>query len=128
MRRLRVYVAGPISRGDLAENVNRAGYAFRRLAGAGLAPLCPHWSVYSGGAVTDAYGNVTARATANGNGMTHGEWLAVDLAWVAVADAVLRLPGESAGADEEVRFAIMAGIPVFTSVEHVVKWAKANAA
>ncbi|MFN4000989.1 DUF4406 domain-containing protein [Microcella sp.] len=34
-------------------------------------------------------------------------------------DAVLRLPGQSAGADEDVRIARERGIPVYTSIEQV---------
>lgn len=34
-------------------------------------------------------------------------------------DAVLRLPGESAGADEDVRIARAAGLPVYTDIAQV---------
>ena len=40
----------------------------------------------------------------------------IELPWVSVADAVLRLPGESLGADLEVARAEEAGIPVFRSI------------
>jgi hypothetical protein len=48
----------------------------------------------------------------------------IDLAWVEVADAVLRIPGESSGAEREVAHALHHGKPVFTSVEDVLAWAK----
>lgn len=134
MSRKRIYIAGPISKGDLAHNINQASKAFRTLADAGFAPFCPHWSVYSGVDAAQLYEqrddsgysivaedgeaitDVMAKASAQGNGMSHADWLAVDLAWVAVSDAVLRLPGESTGADIEMAEALRLGIPVFTSI------------
>jgi hypothetical protein len=43
-------------------------------------------------------------------------WLRMDFAWIRKCDAMVRLPGESAGADREVAFAKSIGIPVFKSV------------
>jgi hypothetical protein len=40
-------------------------------------------------------------------------WLDYDLSWLEVCDVVLRLPGESVGADVEVARAQELGIPVF---------------
>lgn len=122
----RVYIAGPISRGDLAQNINRASMVFERLALAGLNPFCPHWSCFSGPARWCHFGDglrVESVAGAQPNALTHADWLRVDLAWVAVADAVLRLPGESVGADQECAFAAMSGIPVFTSEYELLMWA-----
>jgi hypothetical protein len=44
----------------------------------------------------------------------HSEWLESDFAWVAVSDLVLRLPGDSRGADMETKFARERGIPVLS--------------
>jgi hypothetical protein len=125
--RKRVYIAGPISRGDLLHNVNQATAAFVALAKAGLAPLCPHWSVYAKPAfrLTEAVnGRVYCQATIQGNDqMSHADWIGVDLPWVAASDAVLRLPGESTGADMEVAEARRLGIPVFTDILDLVRWA-----
>lgn len=134
-----MYIAGPISRGDLAHNVNQATAAFVALARAGLAPLCPHWSVYAktcGGRdqfnpTADEPYRWTRRAdqcasigTVTGNeDMTHTDWIEVDLPWVVASDAVLRLPGESTGADMETSCARDHGVPVFGSVAEVVAWA-----
>ncbi|OWK34349.1 hypothetical protein FRUB_10320 [Fimbriiglobus ruber] len=54
---------------------------------------------------------------------THEDWMGVDLPWVAVSDAVLRLPGLSTGADLETAEAMGRGIPVFHSVADVIAWA-----
>lgn len=122
-----VYIAGPLSRGDLAGNIQRATDAFMALARAGLAPICPHWSAYSGPALrTSTGGTVYALASAGGCGLSHAEWLAVDLALVERSDAVLRLPGESVGADMETAHAraLPFPLPVFESVEDVIRWAR----
>lgn len=122
---LRVYIAGPISRGDLLHNVNQATEAFVALAKAGFAPMCPHWSVYSKPAIRPANfaGAVLCEATIQGNeAMTHADWLGVDLPWVEVSDALLRLPGDSTGADREVGHALALRIPVFYSVADVLAW------
>lgn len=128
--RLRVYIAGPISKGDLAHNVNQGTAAFVALAKAGLAPWCPHWSVYAKPCAWMHFGDgvrVECVATVEGSpDMTHADWMGIDLPWVAVAHAVLRLPGESAGADAEVRVAQEYGVPVFHSVADVVAWSKAK--
>lgn len=124
-RRRRVYIAGPISRGDLAHNINQASAAFVALTQAGFAPFCPHWSAYSGEAIVKTgSGTVYAIAGATPNALKHSDWLAVDLEWVAVADAVLRLPGESIGADREVNEARALGIPVYESMPELLAGSK----
>lgn len=134
--RHRCYIAGPISKGDLCHNVNQATDAFIRLAKAGLAPMCPHWSVYckeakrgvtvmgAGGLTRIGTDRVFCEATVDGcPGMTHADWLSIDLAWVQMSDCLLRLPGESKGADAEVEHARLCEIPVFDTVEKVIAWA-----
>lgn len=106
MRRMRVYVAGPISKGDREANIKQAMDAGTKLLEAGYAPLIPH--------LTDFMEP----------GSTHGTeryewWLETDLAWIETADAVLRLPGESVGADREVAHALKMGIPVFYDIDYV---------
>lgn len=129
MKRLRVYIAGPISKGDLCHNVNQATDAFIRLAKAGLAPMAPQWSVYAKPCERIYWphneASVMCEATIEGNDrMTHEEWLGLDFAWVEVSDAVLRLPGESRGADAEVWYATGKQIPCFATIEEVLAWAE----
>ncbi|AMV25475.1 hypothetical protein VT84_13840 [Gemmata sp. SH-PL17] len=134
--RTRVYIAGPLTKGGLCENINRATEAFIVLAKAGFAPLCPHWSVYAKpcrprdfvlNPITQAYEWVQSKSecvcigTPNGNDrMTYDEWLSVDLPWVAASDALLRLPGESTGADLEESCARDHKIPVFHDIESLI--------
>lgn len=111
MNRKRVYVAGPISRGDLQHNIDQSREASRELMRAGLAPLNPMLTCFAD--------SNTPSASA---GFDHATWLSCDLSWVAVADALLRLPGESTGADAEVAFARQSGVPVFYSVPETVEY------
>lgn len=47
----------------------------------------------------------------------YSDWIQIDLEWVAVCDCVLRLEGESTGADGEEEYALELGKPVFKSIE-----------
>ena len=51
-------------------------------------------------------------------------WLEYDFALLARCDALFRLPGESPGADDEVRFAGERGIPVFYRETTLLVWAR----
>lgn len=133
-----VYIAGPISKGDLAANINQGTAAFLALAKAGIASICPMWSAFSGkarrvgshenivymrdGDSLDLRNCVLAIASAMPNELTHADWLKVDFEFIRRCDAVLRLPGESVGADAEIAEAKRLGIPVFVSVEDVIAW------
>ena len=109
-QRLRVYVSGPISKGDLLANLCQARAAGDRLLKAGFAPLVPHLSCYWAGDTPEVLPS----------GTTHEDWMGLDLPWVSVSDALLRLPGESVGADQEVKRAEELGIPVYGSVEALI--------
>ena len=106
--RRRVFVSGPYTKGDPCVNTHAAIAAGNGLLDAGLAPFVPHLSHF--------WHTVTPRP--------YEDWMRIDLAWVAVADAVLRLPGASTGADRECACAAEHGIPVFHSVADVVAWSK----
>lgn len=51
-------------------------------------------------------------------------WTALCLDWLEKCDIVLRLPGESKGADLEVRHAFMLKIPVVYSLENLLAYIK----
>lgn len=103
--RTRVYIAGPISKGCLQHNIDQARDAARRLIEAGYAPFCPQLTCF-----------LESNAPSATSGFPHETWLDVDLPWVAVSHAVLRLSGESKGADQEVAFAEEMGIPVYCNL------------
>lgn len=103
VRRTRVYVAGPIYVGDPSKNVVKAADAGLELVRKGYAPFIPHLMYWL-----------------NQEGLTWDIWMEVDLPWVEVADAVLRLPGKSRGADWEEKTAKEKGILVFYSLEDLL--------
>ena len=100
-----VYIAGPYSSSPV-RNTKAACDAFDRLFDAGLSPIVPHLSM-----LLDF-----------NRPRTWEEWLELDLPIVARCEAVLRLPGESKGADMEVEHAQSLGIPVFHAEWDLIAW------
>ena len=96
----KIYLSGPITKGDKDHNFRQAAVAQRTLLRAGYAVLNPMLSMKLPGGLE----------------IPHEVWMASDLPWVACSCAVLRLPGESIGADMEVKFAHGRGIPVFEDI------------
>jgi hypothetical protein len=84
-----IYVAGPYTQGAMVENVRNAIAAGDILAMAGYIPFIPHLSHFWDLLLSHDY----------------RFWMEQDLAWLVKCDAILRLPGYSPGADEEVKFA-----------------------
>ena len=84
-RAIRVYVAGPYTKGDVAVNVREAILAGGRIYDAGMVPFVPH--------LTHFWHTVAPRP--------YEDWLRLDMEWLRVCDALLRLPGDSSGADKE---------------------------
>lgn len=117
-RRLRVYIAGPISKGDVFENVMSGLRWGRRALEDGLAPYIPH---------LDAYLTLAPGQPPDGKSKWNSllEW---DLEWVSVSDAIFRIEGESKGADLECEVALGLGIPVWREHEYeaMLAWAKFN--
>jgi nucleoside 2-deoxyribosyltransferase len=97
----RVYIAGPFKDGVVSENVHNAVMAAHQLLDRGFSPYCPHGT-------THMLALVEPRP--------QSDWYALDMEWLRVCDAVLRLPGKSSGADQEVGEANRLGIPVFYSI------------
>jgi hypothetical protein len=84
-----IYIAGPYS-SDPVHGTRAAILAADAVWDAGGCPLVPHLSL-----LADI---VSPRP--------YEEWLQRDLGLLAVCEAVIRLPGESAGADAEVEWAL----------------------
>lgn len=97
----RVYVAGPITQGDRTLNIRRGMLAGLALLRAGYAPYVPHLCHFL--ELLDP--------------QPYGRWVLLSLTWLEQSEILIRLPGESEGADNDVRFATRTGIPVFDSVE-----------
>jgi hypothetical protein len=129
-RRLLAYVAGPISSGDLTENIRRAHDAGVRLMKAGLSVIVPHGTCFWGSLVQPTVGGQPPAGTDRGfvpevlpSGTKQEDWYGMDLPIVERCDCVLRLPGESTGADTETAHAAKHNVPVFHSVGALLTWA-----
>ncbi len=107
--RFRIYIAGPISKGPLDSNIAQANEAMIALMKAGFAPFNPMLTCFAGWPESRVP-EVLPRGT------VHEDWYNMELAWVGVSYGVLRLPGESVGADREVAYAKSLGIPVFSNI------------
>jgi hypothetical protein len=97
---VKVYIAAPYTKGDVVQNVRAAVLAAEAVVALGHTPWIPHL-------------NMLWHAIA-----PHDPdfWYAYDLEFLPLCDALLRLPGESAGADREVAVARELGLPVFKDV------------
>lgn len=103
---MRVYIAGPIAKGRLEENIRNAMDAAKNLMDNGLYPYVPHYNCF--------FQITHPRA--------QEDFMRLDFAFLEVCDAVLRIPGESIGADREVRFADHIEIPVFYTMSDLLTW------
>ena len=94
-----VYVAGPLTKGDVGANIREAMHVAAFMLKEGFAPFLPHASFFWDMVEPAQY----------------ERWLAYDFAWIERCDALLRLPGESPGGDREVEHAKEHGVIVFGS-------------
>lgn len=103
-KKLRVYIAGPYTQGDPLLNIRAAIQAGDVVLKSGHTPFIPHM-------------NYTWHLLCPHEPSTWYQW---DLEWLEMCDGLIRLPGESWGADREVEFAQGHGIPVYTLEEFLV--------
>jgi len=96
-----IYVAGPLTKGPRPENIHNALKAGERIRNRGHIPFVPHlyelWDIVSP--------------------QDYEFWMEMDFKWLEKCDALVRLPGESSGADREVQRAYELNIPVFYGME-----------
>lgn len=99
-----VYIASPYTKGDVAVNVCKSLETADKLLELGFIPYAPllthFWHLISPKPVY--------------------VWYALDNEWVKRCDCVLRLPGESTGADAEVELAKSLGIPVYFDIKELM--------
>lgn len=96
-----IYIAGPYTQGDVAVNVKTAMDAADALIAVGHAVFCPHLSHF----------------LHLNQPRPYEVWLRHDLAWLPACHWLVRLPGESPGAEREVAEARRLGIRVLTLEE-----------
>ena len=105
-KKIKVYIASPYTIGDTAVNVRRQIDCYDELVDKGFYPYAPLYSHFQH--------------------MVHPrhytDWLEIDNVWVLTCDCLLRLDGESSGADGEVKLATENRIPVFRSVDDLVEY------
>ena len=89
----------------VAINVKKAMDVTNELIERGFAPYCPH---------------LTHFLHIN-NFQPYEKWLELDLEYLKVCDMLLRIPGDSNGADKEVEFAKSNDIKVFYSLNDLVR-------
>ncbi len=106
-KQLRIYIAGPYTKGDTAVNVRNAIFAQEyieaTLGHMAYNPMLSHFQHLM---------------------IPHEDveyWYEKDIRWLLQCNALLRLPGESVGADREVEIARELGLTVFTSVFDIPK-------
>lgn len=94
---IKVYIASPYTLGDVAVNVKYQMDVANELMELGFAPFTPLLTHFLHMAHPRPY----------------EDWIKVDKVWVLACDALLRLGGQSSGADSEVELAKQNDIPVF---------------
>lgn len=116
-RRMMILIAGPYRSGTnddpqkMADNLHRLEQAAWPIFRAGHVPMIgewvalPIWHVAGGTTIGDALYDEILHPTAG--------------RLIERCDAILRLPGESKGADNDVRLAHERGIPVYTSIDEI---------
>lgn len=92
-----IYISGPYSHGDHLENVNKAVDVADQIAKAGHTCFIPHLYRYWNERHEHDY----------------DFWMRQDLAMLSRCDSLVRLPGDSPGADKEVDEARRLGLEVY---------------
>lgn len=101
--KLRIYIAGPYTLGDVAVNVRNAIEVADRIIAKGHTPFIPHLSHFQHLLFPRPY----------------EDWIRLDNEWVKCCDILLRLEGESKGADQEVELAKSLGLKIIYNVEEI---------
>ncbi len=94
---MRVYIAGPYTNGDTEANVLAAMEVADQVLTAGHTPFLPHLFHFWHRVFPHEY----------------QAWTDMDMEWLSLCEALIRLPGESSGADAEVKLADELGIRVY---------------
>jgi hypothetical protein len=98
-----VYIASPYTMGDVAQNVKKQLDAADELMSMGFCPIVPLLTHFQHLHKPRPY----------------DDWMSIDMEKVRRCDVLLRLPGESSGADREVMLAESIGIPVVFSMKEL---------
>lgn len=94
---MKIYIASPYTKGDVAQNVKRAIDVADKLLEMGHIPYVPH--------LTHFWHIISPKPWKT--------WIQIDNTFLACCDALLRLDGDSKGSDMEVHLAMELKIPVY---------------
>ena len=106
MKKIKVYIASPYTLGDVAVNVKLQIDTADILMNHGFYPFVPLYSHFQHMAHPRHY----------------TDWIENDLLWLEACDCLLRLGGESKGADDEVKHAKELGLPIFYSTNELINF------
>jgi len=106
LNKITVYIASPYTKGDIAVNVKRQLDCVDVLMDLGFVPYAPLYSHFQHLVHPRPY----------------QDWIDIDLVWVEICDCLLRLPGDSSGADNEIKWAEDLRKPVFYSIDALVDY------
>lgn len=105
---IKIFISSPYTIGDTAVNVKRQIDIADELLSAGYAPYVPLLSHFQHMIHPRVY----------------QDWMDNNIVWLNICDCVLRLDGESKGADIECAEAEKLSIPIFYSVSQIKKYYK----
>lgn len=105
INKIKVYIASPYSLGDKLNNVRNSLSVSNELINRGFVPIAPLLFHFQDMIFPQEY----------------DKWLEICRVILTTADCILRLPGESFGANIEVQDGIKLGLPVFYSLEELYK-------
>ncbi|MDD5353489.1 MAG: DUF4406 domain-containing protein, partial [Candidatus Omnitrophica bacterium] len=100
---MKIYIAGPYTKPDPCVNTNRAIMVANQLMDAGHIPFVPH--------LTHFWHTITPRP--------YEDWIKIDNEFLKCCDCLLRLDGNSEGADKEEELAKSLGIPVYYDIDDI---------
>lgn len=104
----KIYIAGPMTTGSVDDNIRKGIAVGTAIWDLGFAVYIPHlthmWSIM--------------------HPHDYEDWMAQDFVWLKACNALLRVPGESPGADREMIYAEENGIPVFHTPTELLDWAQ----
>ena len=101
---MKIYVAGPYTKGDVVLNTRKAIEVGEKIAELGHVPFIPHLTLFW----HMLYPHTDIDF-----------WYTYDNEWLKSCDALFRIPGESTGADAEVKLARKLGLPVFYMLSEI---------
>lgn len=100
---MRIYIAAPYTNGDVAQNVRKVMEVANKLMDMGHIPFIPHLTHFQHLYFPRPY----------------EDWIKLDNEFLPFCEAVIRLEGESKGADAEVKLAKNLGIKIYYNISEI---------